>query len=82
MARVKYPFIVKYGYEDGTALFGCEPRDEGDVFTQVPDQLEASVYRNIKQFKSGFKLSPTAWLVKMRAFEDDGQTTELVYVGE
>lgn len=81
MARVKYPFIVKYGYVD-KVLFAREPDEEVHFFQQVPDQLEATIYHNLKEFKSGFTASPTAWLEKMREFEGDGQFTELVYVGE
>lgn len=81
MARVKYPFIVKYGYAD-KALFAKEPDEDRPFFEQIHDQLEATVYHDIKDFKRGFKSSPTAWLLKMREFEDDGQFTELVYVGE
>lgn len=81
MKRVKYPFIVKYTYPE-KVTFAREPDENQLHFEQVPDQLVATVYRNLKEFKRGFDLSPTAWIEQVRQFELEGQSTELVYVGE
>lgn len=75
MVRVKYPFIVRYRYHDGDR-FAREPdKNKAEIFKQVYDQLDATVYRNLKQFKEGFRMSPTEWL---READDP---VDLIYVG-
>lgn len=84
MARVKYPFIVRYNNHDGSSEYSKEDPVKGWDTTR--DQLEATVYKSLKEFKgdrNGFGVTPTEF---MKLTHPIGPLSlpdrELVYVGE
>jgi hypothetical protein len=83
MARVKYPFIVCYsGPEKDLFAKEPDPDNPADDFQQVEDQLLATVYHNIKEFKAGFGRSPTEWVERQNQNPwADGHIVALIYVG-
>ena len=83
MAKKIYPFIVCYSgpHQD---LYAREPDENApdEDFRQVDDQLEATVYRNLRTFKRGFGISPTEWVEKHNKNPwADGHIVTLIYVG-
>lgn len=85
MARVKYPFIVRYNNADGSTDYSKEDAVRG--WTTTRDQLEATVYKNLKEFKgdkgNGYGLTPTEFIKFVSPIGPlQLPDRELVYVGE
>jgi hypothetical protein len=84
MKRVRYPFIVRYESVDGEWRYGREGLDNLD-FERIDSPLEATVYRNCKEFRAGFMSTPTAFYKFQKEQERASPflfgPTELVYVG-
>lgn len=82
MARVRYPFIVRYIALDGEGVTYAQEDWLNDDFQRVDDQLLATMYTNLKMFKKGFLKSPTQYVKDFNKGEFRWNNVELVYVGE
>lgn len=81
MARVRYPFLVRYTSLVNQAVTYGQEKD-GNDFERVDDPLLATVYRDLKMFRKGFEKSPTQYVKDFNSNEFRWDSVELVYVGE
>lgn len=84
MKRVRYPFIIRFTDNAGKVLFAKEGKRIED-FQRVPDQLEATVYRNYRAFSKGYLMGASKYLAenhkRHQEFPGLYQLVESVYVG-
>lgn len=82
MARVRYPFIVRFTALDNQGVTyakeGAGPFD----FERVDEILDATVYTGPKMFKKLYEKSPTAYLRDFNEIDWRQNDVALIYVGD